>query len=70
MASLRRRHSKSPMAYTMRGLAETQPTLSTSETVGRMSTSFRCSDFRDRLGTQALVMIGRWYPRQLLTNHK
>ena len=54
----------------MLGLAETQPTLSTSEALGRISTSFRCSNFWDCLGTQALVIIGRWYPGQLLTNHK
>ena len=34
-----------------------------------MDTSFGCSDFWDRLGEQALVMIGRWYSRQPLTNH-
>ena len=35
-----------------------------------MGTSFRCNDFRDRLGGQALLMIGGWYSRQPLTNHK
>ena len=39
--------------------------------LGRMGKSFGCSDFWDRLGGQALVVIGRWYSRQpLLTNHK
>ena len=33
--------------------------LLTSETLGRMGTSFGCSDFWDFLGRQALVMIGR-----------
>ena len=33
----------------------------TSETLWRMGTSFRCSDFRACLAGQALVMIGRWY---------
>jgi len=42
----------------------------TPETRGRISTSFRRNHFRDRLGGQALVMIGRWYSRQPLTNHK
>ena len=41
----------------------------TPETRGRMGTSFRCSDFSDRLGGQALVVIGRWHSRQPLTNH-
>ena len=35
-----------------------------------MGTSFVCRDFLDRLGGQALVMIGQWYSRQPLTNHK
>ena len=35
-----------------------------------MGTSFRCNDFWVRLGGQTLVMIGRWYSRQPLTNHK
>ena len=39
----------------------------TPETRGRISTSFRRNHFRDRLGGQALVMIGRWYSRQPLT---
>ena len=42
----------------------------TSETLGRMGTSFACSDFWDCLGGQVLVLIGRWYSRQPLTNHK
>ena len=29
--------------------------------LGRMGTSFGCSDFWDR--EQALIMIGRWYPK-------
>ena len=40
------------------------------ETLRGMGTSFLRNDFWDRLGRQALVMIGRWYLRQLLTNHK
>ena len=43
---------------------------STPETMRGMGTSFRCNDFWDSLGGQTLVMIGRWYPRQPLTNHK
>ena len=31
------------------------------ETLGRMGTSFGCSDLWDRLNLQALIMIGRWY---------
>ena len=38
------------------------------ETIRGMGTSFRHHDFWDRLGGQALVMIGRWYSRQPLTN--
>ena len=34
-----------------------------------MGTCFRRNDCRDCLGGQALVMIGRWYSRQPLTNH-
>ena len=34
-----------------------------------MGTIFQCNDFLDRMGGQALVMIGRWYSRQPLTNH-
>ena len=44
--------------------------LPTPETLGRMGTSFGCSDFWDCLGGQALVMIGQWHSRQPLTNHK
>ena len=33
-----------------------------------MGTSFRCND--SCLGGQTLVLIGRWYSRQPLTNHK
>ena len=44
--------------------------IATLGTVGRMGTSFGRNDFWDRLGGQALVMIGRWYLRQPLTNHK
>ena len=40
----------------------------TPETLRGMGTSFWRSDFWDRLGGQALVMIGRWYSRQTLTN--
>ena len=40
-----------------------------SETLGKMGMSFACSDFRDRLGEQVLVMIGQWYSRQPLTNN-
>jgi len=35
-----------------------------------MRLSFRRNDFWDHLGGQALVMIGRWYSRQPLTNQK
>ena len=42
----------------------------TSETLGRMGTSFGCSDFWDRLVGQVLVMIGPWYSRQPSTNHR
>ena len=42
----------------------------TSETCRRIGTSFGRSDVWDRLSGQALVMIGRWYSRQPLTNHK
>ena len=38
--------------------------------LGRMGTSFGRSDFWDRSGGQALVMIGRWFSRQPLTNRK
>ena len=31
------------------------------ETLRGVGTIFGCSDFRDRLGWQALLMIGRWY---------
>ena len=31
------------------------------ETLREIGTIFGCSDFRDRLGWQALLMIGRWY---------
>ena len=36
----------------------------------RMRLSFRRSDFWDCLRGQALALIGRWYARQPLTNHK
>ena len=39
------------------------------ETIRGMGTSFRHHDFWDRLGGRALVMIGRWYSSQPLTNH-
>ena len=39
------------------------------QTIRGMGASFRHRDFWDRLGGQALVMIGRWYSRQPLTNH-
>ena len=42
----------------------------TSETSKKMGTTFGISDFWDRLGGQELYMIGRWYSRQPLTNHK
>ena len=42
----------------------------TPETLRAMGTSFLREDFWDRLGGQALVMIGRWYSRQTLTNQK
>ena len=42
----------------------------TPETIRGMGTSFRCSEFWDRLIGQVLVMIGQWYPRRPLTNHK
>ena len=42
----------------------------TSETLGEVGTSYVRSDFWDRLGGQALVMIGQLYSRQPLTNHK
>lgn len=29
---------------------------------------FRCNDFWDRSGGQALLLIGGWYPRQPLTH--
>ena len=35
-----------------------------------MGTSFGISDFLDRLGRQELIIIGRWYSGQPLTNHK
>ena len=41
----------------------------TQETIREMGTSFRRNHFWDRLGGQALVMIGWWYSRQPLTNH-
>ena len=37
--------------------------LPTVETLRRMGTSFGRSDFWDRLGGRALVMIGQWYSR-------
>ena len=40
------------------------------ETIGRMGTSFGRNDFWNGIGGQALVIIGRWFPRQPLTNHK
>ena len=36
----------------------------------RISKSFGSSEFWDSLGGQVLVMIGPWYSRQPLTNHK
>ena len=42
----------------------------TPETTRVMGTSFQRNDFWDRFGGQVLVMIGRWYSRQPLTNHK
>ena len=46
------------------------PLFATPDTIRGMDTSFQRNDFWDRLGVQALVMTGRWYSRQLLTNHK
>ena len=40
------------------------------DTIRGMDTRFRRSNVWDRLGGQAVVMIGRWYSRQPLTNHK
>ena len=34
-----------------------------------MAKNFTRNDFWDHLRGQALVMIGRWYSRQPLTNH-
>ena len=42
----------------------------TPEILRGMGTSFQRKDFWVRLGGQALVMIGRWYSRPALTNHK
>ena len=42
----------------------------TSKTSKEMGTTFGISDFWDRLGGQELIMIGRWYSGQPLTNHK
>ena len=39
-------------------------------TLRRMGTSFGHSDCWDRIGRQALVMIGQWYSRRPLTNHR
>lgn len=36
----------------------------------RISRENGCSDFWDCLGGLTLVMIVKWYSRQLLTNHK
>ena len=41
----------------------------TSETLGKMD-SFECSDFWEGVGGEVSVLIGRWYSRQTLTNHK
>ena len=51
----------------LHSLGRTQ--FSTSETLGRMGTSFCCSGFWDRLGGHTLFMIGRSYSRQPLANH-
>ena len=37
---------------------------------GGVGTSFRRNDFWDLLDGQTLAMIGYWYSRQPLTNHK
>ena len=37
---------------------------------GGGGTSFRRNDFWDLLDRQTLAMIGYWYSRQPLTNHK
>ena len=42
----------------------------TPETIRGMGTSFRCNDSWDSLSGQVLLMIGGWYPRQPLINHK
>ena len=39
-------------------------------TLRRMGTSFGHSDCWDRIGGKALVMIGQWYSRRPLTNHR
>ena len=36
----------------------------------RMGTRFECRDFWDRSGGNALVMIGCWYSRKPLANHR
>ena len=51
----------------LHSLGRTQ--FSISETLGRMGTSFWCSDFQDRLGGHAIFVIGQSYSRQPLTNH-
>ena len=40
------------------------------ETIREMGTSFWFNHFWDPLGGQAIVLIGWWYSRQPLTNHK
>ena len=57
----------SPPVYKLRSYDVFPPL----QTLGRVGTSFGCSDFWDCLDGQALVMIGRWYSvplRQPLTN--
>ena len=49
--------------------SEGKSKLSTSETLRGMGTSFGLSDFWDRFGEAALVMIGRLYSWQPFTNH-
>ena len=49
---------------------ERQLAIPTPEAIRGLGTSFRRNDFWDLLDGQTLAMIGRWYSRQPLTNHK
>ena len=40
------------------------------KTLERVGTSSGCGDFWDSIDGQVLVMTGRWYSRQPLTNHE